>query len=46
MIDGKTAELTSCCCRLGALTSGMDEETVDGLASYGAKSGLGVSNCR
>src|SRR5207253_10772924 len=28
IIDGKTAELTSCCCRLGALYSGADEMVV------------------
>jgi octaprenyl-diphosphate synthase len=39
IIDGKTAELTSCCCRLGALYSGMDEETVEALATYGRSLG-------
>src|SRR4029077_16547057 len=40
IIDGKTAELTSCCCRLGALYSGMDEEAVESLASYGRSLGM------
>jgi octaprenyl-diphosphate synthase len=35
IIDGKTAELTSCCCRLGALYANMPEETVEGMARYG-----------
>jgi octaprenyl-diphosphate synthase len=40
MIDGKTAELTACCCRLGALYSGAAAEVVSGLASYGRWLGL------
>src|SRR5438552_11697407 len=40
IIDGKTAELTSCCCRLGALYSGMDAEVVERLASYGRHLGM------
>jgi octaprenyl-diphosphate synthase len=40
IIDGKTAELTSCCCRLGALYSGMEEETVECLATYGRSLGI------
>ena len=40
IIDGKTAELTSCCCRLGALYSGTSEETVERLARYGRYLGL------
>jgi octaprenyl-diphosphate synthase len=35
IIDGKTAELTSCCCRLGALYSGAEEGLVEQLARYG-----------
>jgi octaprenyl-diphosphate synthase len=35
IIDGKTAELTACCCRLGAMYAGADGETVDRLAEYG-----------
>jgi octaprenyl-diphosphate synthase len=40
IIDGKTAELTSCCCRLGALYSGMPEDVVERLARYGRYVGL------
>lgn len=40
MIDGKTAELTACCCRLGALYSGVDDEVVERLALYGRYLGL------
>jgi octaprenyl-diphosphate synthase len=40
IIDGKTAELTACCCRLGALYSGMDEDAVDTLASFGRSLGM------
>jgi octaprenyl-diphosphate synthase len=40
IIDGKTAELTSCCCRLGALYSGMSDEVVERLARYGRYLGL------
>jgi octaprenyl-diphosphate synthase len=35
IIDGKTAELTSCCCRLGALYANVPVETVEGMARYG-----------
>ncbi len=41
IIDGKTAELTACCCRLGALYSGAGEAVVESLARYGRW--LGVS---
>jgi octaprenyl-diphosphate synthase len=40
IIDAKTAELTSCCCQLGALYSGMAEATVESLARYGRYLGL------
>src|SRR5205807_7872819 len=40
IIDGKTAELTSCCCRLGAMYSGMDEEAVESLATFGRSLGM------
>src|SRR5262249_7619988 len=40
IIDGKTAELTSCCCRLGALYSGARPEVVESLARYGRGLGL------
>jgi octaprenyl-diphosphate synthase len=35
IIDAKTAQLTACCCRLGALYSGVTEEVIERLASYG-----------
>jgi octaprenyl-diphosphate synthase len=35
IIDGKTAELTSCCCRLGAAYAGQPDEVVENLARYG-----------
>ena len=40
IIDGKTAELTSCCCRLAAIYSGMDEELVEDLAEFGRNLGI------
>jgi octaprenyl-diphosphate synthase len=40
IIDGKTAALTACCCRLGALYAGADNETVERLANYGRLLGL------
>jgi octaprenyl-diphosphate synthase len=40
VIDGKTAELTACCCRLGALYSGMSPAVVEGLSNYGRRLGL------
>lgn len=40
IIDGKTAELTSCCCRLGALYGGMDTDSVEQLATYGRSLGM------
>jgi octaprenyl-diphosphate synthase len=41
IIDAKTAELTSCCCRLGALFAGMTPGVVESLARFGR--GLGVA---
>lgn len=40
IIEGKTAELTACCCRLGALYSGASDETVLKLARYGRSLGM------
>jgi octaprenyl-diphosphate synthase len=40
IIDAKTAELTACCCRLGAHYAGADEATVQRLTNYGRKLGL------
>ena len=41
IIDGKTAALTACCCRLGALFSGKSPDVVERLTAYGR--GLGVA---
>ncbi|MBX7106126.1 MAG: polyprenyl synthetase family protein [Gemmataceae bacterium] len=35
IIDGKTAALTACCCRLGAMYAGADAATIEDLAEYG-----------
>lgn len=35
IVDAKTAELTSCCCRLGAKYAGADDDIVESLARYG-----------
>lgn len=35
IIDGKTAELTACCCRLGALYAGASPEAVEAMANFG-----------
>jgi octaprenyl-diphosphate synthase len=40
MIDGKTAELIACCCRLGALFSDARPEVVEGMARFGRYLGL------
>lgn len=40
IIDGKTAELTACACRLGALFAQVSEATVERLAAYGRDLGL------
>src|SRR5262245_50103421 len=40
IIDGKTAELTACCCRLGALYAGSDDNTVESMSNYGRYLGL------
>ena len=40
IIDGKTAELTSCCCRLAAIYSGMPLAVVESLARYGRWLGM------
>src|SRR6516165_5803481 len=40
IVDGKTAELTSCCCRLGALFGGAATEVVEALANYGRWLGM------
>jgi len=40
IIDGKTAELTACACRLGALYADSREDVVEHLAAYGRYLGL------
>jgi octaprenyl-diphosphate synthase len=40
IVDGKTAELTSCCCRLGAIYSGADNAVVEALSRYGRWLGI------
>jgi octaprenyl-diphosphate synthase len=40
MISGKTGELCSCSCQLGALLSGATEEVVNQLTSYGLQLGI------
>lgn len=40
IIDGKTAELTACCCRLGALYSGAAAAVVEALTTYGRWLGM------
>jgi len=40
IIDAKTAELTACCCRLGALFGGMAPGVVERLARYGRCLGI------
>jgi octaprenyl-diphosphate synthase len=40
IVEGKTAELTSCCARLGALYSGAKANTVECLARYGRWLGI------
>jgi octaprenyl-diphosphate synthase len=40
IIDGKTAELTSCACRLGALYADSSDDVTEGLARFGRYLGL------
>src|SRR6266568_4164137 len=40
IVEAKTAELTSCCARLGALYSGAEPEIVESLARYGRWLGI------
>lgn len=40
IIDGKTAELIACCCRLGALYSQASPDVVEALARYGRFVGM------
>jgi octaprenyl-diphosphate synthase len=40
IISAKTAELTACCCRLGALFAGANEGVVEALARFGRHLGI------
>jgi octaprenyl-diphosphate synthase len=40
IIDAKTAELTACCCRLGALYAGAAADVVESLARFGRHLGV------
>ena len=40
IIEGKTAALTECCCRLGAFYAGAEPEIVGCLAAYGRHLGI------
>ncbi|QDV73263.1 polyprenyl synthetase family protein [Botrimarina mediterranea] len=40
IIDGKTAELCACCCRLGAVYAGASSEVADAMESYGRNLGM------
>ena len=40
ILQGKTAELLSCCCRVGAIIAGADDKTIDALGAYGLKVGM------
>lgn len=40
VIDGKTAALTACCCRLGALYAAASDEVVERMAAYGRALGM------
>lgn len=40
IIDGKTAELCACCCRLGAVYAGASDAAADAMESYGRNLGM------
>lgn len=40
IIDGKTAELCACCCRLGAVHAGATDEQADAMESFGRNLGM------
>ncbi len=40
IIDAKTAELTACCCKLGAMYAGMPDDVIANLTAYGQSLGL------
>lgn len=40
IIDGKTAELTACCCKLGAMLAGMSDDVIEHLERFGRFLGI------
>src|SRR5262249_43843261 len=40
IVEGKTAALTSCCCRLGAMFAGANEPIIEKMADYGRLLGI------
>ncbi len=46
IIDGKTAALTECSCRLGALFAGADENATHRMAEFGRLLGNGLPSGR
>lgn len=40
IIDGKTAELTACACKLGAIYAGMNDDVIERLTSFGRSLGI------
>lgn len=40
IIDGKTAELTACCCRLGAMYAGAEDAVIERFAEFGRCLGM------
>ena len=40
IIDGKTAELTACCCKLGAIYAGMSDDVIERLEGFGRSLGI------
>src|SRR5262249_33804704 len=40
IIDGKTAALSACCCRLGALYAGADDQVAEQMNDYGRNLGV------
>jgi octaprenyl-diphosphate synthase len=40
IIDAKTAELTACCCKLGAIYAGMNEGVIEHLTNFGRSLGI------
>jgi octaprenyl-diphosphate synthase len=40
IIDGKTAALTECCCKLGAVYAGAEDDIIEKMAAYGRHLGI------